>query len=307
MLHKALLPDRIVTARTVIRKAKAEDPDQIAAWPAYPSSSRFNGKRMIDFPREPDGLFWWQQIERPERCHYSVADPQTNEVIGVYAFVKIDWQRRISRNMGCFIRPDRCFQGYGTETLQPLLVAVLQVGMRIVRLDVDADNPPAIRCYQKCGMQIVDEMRDENDHLYEMEIAVQPYQSLSFDPANVDNLLKTDPAMITRHLTMFLNTGIVRHPIHALLHAAACRHNVADLEILEHTLLSYDGTYVHEDTALLREIVKTLAAVNAPNTQATLNMFRHKLSHIELTLEDTDIYRAQNIERLISLCQQHEA
>ncbi len=237
MQTKDTLPEEMQTTRTLVRTARIGDPEQIAAWPAYPSSSRFNGMRMTDFHHEPDGLFWWQQFERPERCHYSVVLPESGDVIGVYAFVRIDWERGLIRNMGCFLRPDLCSQGYGAETLQPLLTAVLQAGMRIIRLDVAADNPPAIRCYQKCGMQIVDEIRDDENRFYEMEIAVQGEQSLTFDPVTIERLLDTDPAIVTRHLTAFLETGIVRHPIHALLYPIARQLSAAYLDIFEHTLL----------------------------------------------------------------------
>ncbi len=306
MLTKNMLPEELRTARTRIRKTQAGDPEQIAAWPAYPSSSRFSGWRMTNFPPEPDGLFWWQQFERPERSHYSVILPESGDVIGVHAFVRIDWQRYQARNMGCFIHPDLYCQGYGTETLQPLLAAVLQAGMRIIRLGVDADNPPAIRCYRKCGMQIVDDMQDGDERFSVMEIAAQPYQSPVFDPANTEHLLNTDPALVTRHLTAFLETGIVRHPIHALLYSIARQQNAAYLDILEHTLLSYDGRCVYEDTMLLTDVLNTLAAVNASGSKNVLSAFRHKLSQVELTREDVNIGSARAIEGLVALCRHYE-
>jgi RimJ/RimL family protein N-acetyltransferase len=260
---------------------------------------------MTSFPREPDGRFWWQQLDRPERCHYFVVLPDSGDVIGVYAFVRIDWERCLARNMGCFVRSDLCSQGYGSETLQPLLAAVLQAGMRIIRLGVKADNAPAIRCYQTCGMQIVDEMLDEQIRFYVMEITAQPYQSMVFDPATVEHLLDADPKIVTRHLTMFLETGIIRHPIHALLYKIARQQNAACLDIFEHTLLSYDGAYVYEDAMLLTDIVNTLVTVNASGSKTMLSAFRHKLSHIAITPDDVNIGSAKQIERLISLCQKH--
>ena len=306
MLTKNTLPEEFRTTRTHMRKARVGDLEQIATWPAYASSSCFNGRRMIDCPREPDGLYWWQQIERPERCHYSVILPESDDVIGVYAFVRIDWQRGVSRNMGCFIHPDLYCQGYGTETLQPLLAAVLEVGMHSIRLGVDAANPPAMRCYQKCGMQIVDDMHDGNERFYVMEIADQPFQSPVFDSANVENLLETDPTIVTRHLTAFLETGIVRHPIHALLYLIARQQNAAYLDVLEHILLSYDERYVYEDATLLTDVLNTLVTVNASGSKTVLSAFHHKLSQVEFTSDNVDVWSAREIKRLITLCRKYE-
>ena len=60
--------------------------------------------------------------------------------------------------MGVRVRPDLCGCGYGKETLRPLLQAVLDAGMRTIRLDVAATNERGIRCYRACGMRITGEM-----------------------------------------------------------------------------------------------------------------------------------------------------
>ncbi len=98
----------------------------------------------------------------PDRCHYSVVLRETREIIGVYALVRIDWDRRVVGNMGSRIRLDQCDKGYGTESLSALLTAALNSGIRTIRLDVAATNGRAIRCYEKCGMQIVDEFWREH-------------------------------------------------------------------------------------------------------------------------------------------------
>jgi RimJ/RimL family protein N-acetyltransferase len=96
--------------------------------------------------------------------------PQNERVIGIHAFVRIDWANAIVRNMGVFIHPDFCSQGYGTETLQSLLKAVLESGICTIRLDVIANNSRAIQCYEKCGMRKVGE--HDNGRFYWMEISI---------------------------------------------------------------------------------------------------------------------------------------
>ena len=69
----------------------------------------------------------------------------------------------VAGNMGIRLRPDLCGQGYGQETLGPLLEGALDAGMARVRLDVAAPNVRAIRCYEKCGMQATGEFWREGD------------------------------------------------------------------------------------------------------------------------------------------------
>lgn len=161
MPDKSCLPERIATARTLLRRAMPEDLPEIAAWPDYPFPDEALSMAGPLAVGSPDGSYWWQQIEEPDRCHYSVVLTSSREVVGVHALVHIDWEGRVVRNMGIRIRPDVCGQGYGSETLGPLLQGVLAAGMRSIRLDVMAPNQRAVRCYQKCGMRIVEEFWQE--------------------------------------------------------------------------------------------------------------------------------------------------
>jgi len=162
MLTKDHLPDEIRTARTLTRKAAAEDLSKIEAWPPYPDW-QVTAFDMTGPPaRSADGEFWWRKINQPDRCHYSVVLPDTGEVIGLHAFVRIDWHTQAVDNMGIRIRADMCDQGFGTETLAPLLRGVLDAGMKSIRLDVAAANQRAIACYEKCGMHITEEVWREH-------------------------------------------------------------------------------------------------------------------------------------------------
>ena len=156
MLTKDQLPMEIVTERTIVRQAVPEDIPKIAAWPAYPPPYDWADMKN-EISRSSDGRYWWEKIEDPDRCHYSVVLPESGEIIGVHAFVRIDWGKAAIGNMVIRIRPDIWGQGYGSETLKPLLQAMLKSGIRRVRLDVAATNERAVRCYEKCDMQIVDD------------------------------------------------------------------------------------------------------------------------------------------------------
>lgn len=149
------LPEQIRTTRAVVRRAAPEDLPEIAAWPGYPKP--YDWANMLPAPTQPeDGPLWWQRIDWADRAHYSVVEASSGEIVGVYAFCRINRDDRSIGNMGVRIRPDRCDAGLCQETLGPLLRATLAGGFARIRLDVAAPNARAVHCYRKCGMRIAE-------------------------------------------------------------------------------------------------------------------------------------------------------
>jgi diamine N-acetyltransferase len=160
-MNKDSLPKETLTPRTVVRRMTAGDIAQFDAWPSYQWPFEcFNINAKARQRREGQ---WWTVFDKPDRCHYSVVLPATGEVIGLHAFFGIDYEKRVIANMGIRIRPDVCDQGYGRESLRPLLEAVLESGFRSIRLDVAATNYRAVRCYEQCGMEIVEEFWQDGE------------------------------------------------------------------------------------------------------------------------------------------------
>ena len=149
-MDKGDLPTGLVTPRAIVRLAVTDDLTQIGGWLPYPRA--YAWANMVPSQR-PDRELWWRRIDWPDRAHYSVLDRITQEVIGVYAFAKIDWVVPEVGNMGIRIRPDWCDRRLGRETLAPLLGAMLGAGFKRIRLDVAAPNARAVRCYENCGMK----------------------------------------------------------------------------------------------------------------------------------------------------------
>ncbi|OGF49257.1 MAG: hypothetical protein A2231_06355 [Candidatus Firestonebacteria bacterium RIFOXYA2_FULL_40_8] len=157
-----MIPDQIITSRTIIRLTTPEDLKAIYNWPSYPVPfTEYNMKNPLW--KGKDGRYWWEQIDVPERVHYSVLLPETKEVIGLHAFVDIDRDKRIINNMGIRFRPDLCDKGFCTETLSVLFASVLDSGIQSIKLDVSAINPRAINCYKKCGMNIIGDFWIKHD------------------------------------------------------------------------------------------------------------------------------------------------
>lgn len=160
MTERGGLPTGLVTPRAIIRLAVTDDLTQIDTWPPYPPA--YAWANMVP-PELPERQLWWRRIDWPDRAHYSVVDRISREILGVYAFTKIDWLVPEIGNMVIRIRPDWCDRRLGRETLAPLLRAMLEAGFRRIRLDVAGPNSRAIRCYENCGMTKSEEFWREGE------------------------------------------------------------------------------------------------------------------------------------------------
>lgn len=152
-----LLRIRLTTARTMIRPMLAADFPDILAWPEYLWPDTY---RSMNHPSAIDSkarCYWWQQIDDADRAVFVAACKNTGKIAALHAFVRIDWTAGFVDTMGVRVRPELCACGYGKETLRPLLQAVLDAGMRTIRLDVSATNERGIRCYRAYGMRITGE------------------------------------------------------------------------------------------------------------------------------------------------------
>ncbi len=170
MISKQLMPDEISFPEITIRKMISEDLPCIASWPPYPWPSDWANMVGNESAKTEDGNYWWEQIDKPDRCHYSIITRESGDIIGVYTFSKIDWVNKNIGNMGVRIHPDWRGKGIGSQTLSILIQEVLKVGIKSIRLDVGATGKHTIQLYRKCGMKIVDEFwreavgpKDAND------------------------------------------------------------------------------------------------------------------------------------------------
>ena len=161
VVNTSELPTEIQTHRTLIRRAISADVPELAAWPAYPWPY---GVLSLDRAvLANDGRRWWEQIDLPDRVNYSVVLPDDGRIVGVIALTHIDRAAAMVGNMGVRIHPDHCGKGYGTETVGAVLKSTLDSGIRRIRLDVAATNERAIRCYDTCGMRVVEEFWRDGD------------------------------------------------------------------------------------------------------------------------------------------------
>lgn len=140
--------------RVTIRPLTRQDLRTMAKWPSFDDPLY----RLFDWPKRSelsDDLWFYQLVRDKSRIYFAV-DDEDGELIGRLSLRDI--KRRISARLGIGFGPQYVSQGYGTEALQLFLGYFFQ-GMHFesMVLDVAAVNVRAVRCYERCGFQRINE------------------------------------------------------------------------------------------------------------------------------------------------------
>lgn len=105
---------------------------------------------------------WIEQQTEPDPPNHVFAIETNDGVhIGVVGLHDINWKNR-SAEFGIVIGEKGYWgQGYGTDATRTILnYAFGELNLHRIHLRVDADNPRAIRCYEKCDFQHEGTLRD---------------------------------------------------------------------------------------------------------------------------------------------------
>ncbi len=109
---------------------------------------------------------WFEgMIKRPpdERLFVTeIADGDGWRPIGTCGYHNLDWRNR-QAEVGIMLGEKSVWnQGYGTETMELLVHYGFQtLNLHRIHLQVLADNPRAVRCYEKVGFQLEGRQRDD--------------------------------------------------------------------------------------------------------------------------------------------------
>ncbi len=115
--------------------------------------------RPISFAQEEK---WFERhAELDPADHVYAIETQEGVHIGNTGLHAIDWKNR-SAEFGILIGEKEYWsQGYGADATATLVgYAFGELNLHRVHLRVDADNPRAIRCYEKAGFRLEGTMRD---------------------------------------------------------------------------------------------------------------------------------------------------
>lgn len=146
---------RIIGEHVVLREFRQEDISGIRSWVTDPETTRCLGGVYL----RPQS---WEQSESyltsllsgdAGGVHLAIAAADSLRYLGQCSLMMIDNVARHAE-LAIVLCPDSANRGLGSEAVRLMLrFAFEQLNLNRVYLKVRADNPRAIRCYEKCGFQ----------------------------------------------------------------------------------------------------------------------------------------------------------
>ncbi|MFI6344011.1 GNAT family N-acetyltransferase [Streptomyces sp. NPDC050560] len=138
-------------AKAVLRPFTEADAEAMAAIIEDPEVTRFTGPAGVRFTLDRLRAWYGSRGARDDRLDLAVTDRVSGEVVG--ESVLFEWSEP---DRSCLLRillgPGGRDRGLGTETLRLTLAhAFGPLGLNRVALGVHADNPRAIRVYERVG------------------------------------------------------------------------------------------------------------------------------------------------------------
>jgi len=136
------------------RAPERSDLEMFVAWLNDPEV-RFGLSLSLPLSMGEEEKWYQSMLERPSAEHPMVIEIQEGETwrpIGNCGFHAIDWRSR-SSEVGIFIGEKSLWnQGYGSAAMRLLLkIGFETINLNRIFLRVHADNPRAIRSYEKVG------------------------------------------------------------------------------------------------------------------------------------------------------------
>ena len=165
-----------------IRQLNRADMTLLNEWPLYPWPHdvfrfSFSGYSAEDLDR----VYEAKKVD--ESRITLIVDAVKKKAIGYVALTQVDWIKRISGNMSFRIHPDFCDKGIGSVVMLSVQDWWFKHGMNLLRLDVAATNPRAVKCYSNSGFQRTGEFWREAHDLVGKDLN-EPKYSFLMDHVN---------------------------------------------------------------------------------------------------------------------------
>lgn len=156
-----------VGEKTKIRKLKRIDIDKMVKWGKHdePIFYHYNFPELSKDERD----LWYALKAKKFRKKCFAIEKLDGKLIGYISLRDIKYLRRESE-LGIVFDPDIINNGYGTDALNNFLdIYFNKYKMKALFLRVAKFNKRALRCYQKCGFQIIDEVYEEFEEQFMSE------------------------------------------------------------------------------------------------------------------------------------------
>ena len=148
----------MVGDRVEIRRFSLEDAYSMINWGRH--KSLLFDDYNFPFIEEEDIKGWYESKTFGwSKSYFSVY----NEAKCFIGYLGIRYIKRLKKEstLGIVFDPNYINKGYGTETLKLFLSYYFEkLNMKVLNLEVDQFNKRAIKCYEKCGFEIIKKYTD---------------------------------------------------------------------------------------------------------------------------------------------------
>ncbi len=168
--------ERLYGGGLKLRTTEERDLRRIWGWTNEPALRNRLGTEFVPFQTYVDNWHGW--IANEETHPFSI-DLPTTELAGFMLIRRTDKDRKIATLDFIVIRPDCRYHGYGTEAVQQAIdLAFEHLGVDAFRLQVDVDNYGAFLCFERCGLECIDQGHYGNLEYYHMEMHREAWEGL---------------------------------------------------------------------------------------------------------------------------------
>ncbi len=151
-----------------LRTTEERDLRRIWGWTNEPALRDRLHTKFMPFHAYVDN---WHRWLADEDTHPLSVDLPTGELVGFMLIRCTDEDGKLATVEFIVIRPDCRYQGYGTEVMQQAIDwAFEHLGVEAFELQVGVDNYAAFLCFERCGLEYIDQGRYGSLECYRMEM-----------------------------------------------------------------------------------------------------------------------------------------
>lgn len=194
--------------KTKIRKLEREDVDRMRNWGKHtnPLFFHYNFPHLSKQERDE----WYRLKTGKFRKKSFVIENLENKIIGFLSIRDMNWFTG-EAELGIVLDPDHMNQGYGTDGIQAFLEYYFRrMRMRTITLRAAVYNKRAIRCYKKCGFEVIGEEIME----FEDQTAEIFYNSKYQDFEEI--FIPSNRGIMTKYMKMELKKRNYEHSINSM-------------------------------------------------------------------------------------------
>ena len=159
-----------------LRTTEERDLRRIWGWTNEPTLRNRLHTEFMSFQTYVDN---WNRWLADEYMHPLSVDLPTGELVGFMLIRCAGENEKVATLEFIVIRPDCRYQGYGTEaTQQAIDLAFEHLGVDALELQVGVDNYAAFLCFERCGLECIDQGRYGSLECYRMEMRREVWESI---------------------------------------------------------------------------------------------------------------------------------